>query len=343
MKNSMPAKGGSAFGGKKIIFLILVLCFVLTGCSAANLSSKFFKNGAKVLTPDEAKTAAADFVNKNLMQKGSEVAVKEAVLEDGLYKLTVILPNGKEIASYMTKDGKKFFPEGMDVVEEADISDQTSEKKNNEPAAAVTNKKDKPEVELFVMSHCPYGTQIEKGILPALEELGDKIDFKLKFCDYAMHGEKELKEQLRQYCVQKNEPGKLLNYLKCFLKDGNDQTCVKESGINAAKLNSCILATDSEFKVTANFNDKSKWTGGNFPPFDIYKADNEKYGIQGSPALVVKGEQIEAARDSASLLAAICGGFNNKPAECAKQLSSSAPAAGFGEGSGPSAAGGCGQ
>lgn len=329
---------------KKIIFLILALSFVLAGCSAANLSSKFFKDGAKILTPDEAKTVVGDFVNKNLMKKGSEVAVKDAILEGGLYKLTVVLPNGKEIFSYLTKDGKKFFPEGMEIAKEVDTSDQASEKKNNEPAAVVTNKKDKPEVELFIMSHCPYGTQIEKGILPALEELGDKVDFKLKFCDYAMHGEKELKEQLRQYCVQKNEPAKLLSYLKCFLKDGNEQVCIKESGINAAKLNSCVAATDSEFKVTANFNDKSKWTGGSFPPFDVYKADNEKYGVQGSPTLVINGEQVQSGRDSASLLAAICSGFNNKPEECAKQLSASTPASGFGfEGSGSNAAGGCGQ
>ncbi|MBU3941884.1 MAG: hypothetical protein KKF74_03150, partial [Nanoarchaeota archaeon] len=47
-------------------------------------------------------------------------------------------------------------------------------------------KKDKPEVELFVMSHCPYGTQIEKGMLPVARLLGDKIDFNIRFCSYAM-------------------------------------------------------------------------------------------------------------------------------------------------------------
>ncbi|MBI4812592.1 thioredoxin domain-containing protein [Candidatus Falkowbacteria bacterium] len=327
---------------KKTIFLILALSFVLTGCSAANLSSKFFKDGAKVLTPDEAKTVAADFINKNLLQKGSEATVKEVVLEGGLYKLTVKLPNGKEIISYITKDGKKFFPEAMDVKkEEGDAGKTTSD--NKDRSVKVSAKKDKPEVELFVMSHCPYGTQIEKGILPVLEALGGKIDFKLKFVDYAMHGEKELKEELRQYCVGKNEPDKLLDYLKCFLKEGDDQSCVKETSVDTAKLNSCAAETDNQFKVMANFKDKSKWAGGSFPPFDIYKADNKKYGVQGSPTLIINGEQIQADRDSASLLAAICGGFNNKPAECDKQLSSAAPAAGFGEGSGSDSGGGCGN
>jgi hypothetical protein len=119
---------------------------------------------------------------------------------------------------------------------------------------------------------------------------------------------------------------------------------VKEAKINTSKLNSCVSATDKEFNITKNFNDKSIWAGGSFPPFDVYKADNEKYGVQGSPTLVVNGEQIQSGRDSAGLLAAICSGFTNAPEECKKQLSSEAPSAGFGfEGSGGSAAASCGN
>lgn len=329
---------------KKTIVLIFVLSFVLSGCSYANLSSKFFKDGKRVLTPAEAKKAAEDFINGSLMQKGSQATIKEAVLEGGLYKLTVSLPNNKEITSYITKDGKKFFPEVMDVKSEENAAAADEENAAKE-AAAVSKKSDKPAVELFVMSHCPYGTQIEKGILPVLETLGDKIDFKLKFVDYAMHGEKELKEELRQYCVGKNEPAKFNSYLKCFLKEGNDAACVKETGLNSASLNSCMDATDKEFKVMAKFKDKNSWTGGSFPPFDIYKADNDKYGVQGSPTLVINGEKIQSDRDSASLLATICSAFTNKPSECDKKLSGASPASGFGEGSGngSGSSGGCGQ
>jgi len=49
------------------------------------------------------------------------------------------------------------------------------------------------------MSYCPYGTQIEKGILPVINALGNKIKFSLKFVDYAMHGKKEIDENSRQY------------------------------------------------------------------------------------------------------------------------------------------------
>jgi len=203
-------------------------------------------------------------------------------------------------------------------------------------------KKEKPEVELFVMSHCPFGTQIEKGILPVLNLLGDKIDSKIRFCSYAMHGKKELDEQTLQYCIQKEYNDKYLDYLACFLKEGKTDDCLKEVELDG-KLDKCIAETDAEFKITEKFNDKSTWSGGRFPLFDIDKELNEKYGVRGSPNLVINGITAQSGRDSASLLDAVCTGFKVKPAECNEKLSSDNPSPGFGfeEGSSTSTGGQC--
>jgi hypothetical protein len=202
-------------------------------------------------------------------------------------------------------------------------------------------KKEKPVVELFVMSHCPFGTQIEKGMLPVARLLGDKIDFNMRFVYYAMHGEKEVNEQTLQYCIQKEYNDKYLDYLECFLKEGKTEECVEEVGLKG-QLDDCIAQADEEFKLTEKLNDKSTWVG-NFPPFDIDKELNEKYGIRGSPGLVINGVVASASRDSASLLDAICTGFIDKPEECNQELSSTAPSPGFGfEETGASSAGSCG-
>jgi glutaredoxin len=281
------------------------------------------------------------------MQPGSKAIIKDIAEEGGLYKITINLPGGQEITSYLTRDGKKFFPEAMDIAEvEAKVAQNKNQQADNNQNPASQNvtvaKKDKPEVELFIMSHCPYGTQIEKGLLPVLSALGDKIDFKLKFCSYAMHGEKELDEQLNQYCIQKEEPAKLANYLKCFLEDGNSDRCATATGLNKGKIKSCIASADKEFKVKEKYKDQSTWVSGRFPAFDVFKADNEKYGVQGSPTLIINGQQIQTGRDSASLLSAICSTFNNQPAECQQQLSGAAPSPGFGSGTGgANSAGGC--
>ena len=204
-------------------------------------------------------------------------------------------------------------------------------------------KKEKPEVELFVMSHCPYGTQIEKGMLPVARLLGDKIDFNMRFCSYAMHMEKELDEQTLQHCIQKEYNDKYFDYLTCFLKEGKTDDCLKEVELNG-KLDSCIEQTDKEFKITEKFNDKSTWSGGRYPLFDVDKESNDKYGVRGSPTLVINGITAEKVRrDPASLLNAICIGFKDKPAECNEKLSSANPSPGFGfeEGSSTSTGGQC--
>ncbi len=288
------------------------------------------------------------FINENLMPEGSSVTITEFTADEDyedLYKVVVDIGNGQEpIDSYLTKDGKKFFPQIIDIEEMENAKREAEEKANaeKEQAAIEMEKNDKPKVEIYVMSHCPYGTQIEKGILPVLETLGDKIDFELKFCTYAMHGEKELQEQMRQYCIQKEEPSKLNSFLNCFLEADESDKCVAEVGINSSKLASCVATTDKEYKIMESFNDESTWLSGRFPIFDIHKEDNEKYGITGSPGLVINGKKSQSARDSKSLLEAVCSGFNEQPEECSTELSSTPPSPGFGfSGAGSGAEGSC--
>ena len=336
---------------KKVIVLSLALMLFVTGCSLSGKKEAGDKSGFSLfkskneLTTEEAKTKAADFIDNNLVQPGSNVTIKDIAEEDGLYKMTVVTAAGQEVTSYLSKDGKRFYPQVIDIAQvEAQAASSTAPKESETVDATNVPKQDKAKVELFVMSHCPYGTQIEKGIVPVIEALGDKMDFELKFCNYAMHGEKELKEELNQYCIQKNEPKKLVAYLKCFLEAGDGASCLTKAGINESKLESCVSATDKEYKVMANFNDKSTWVGGNYPGFDVYKADNEKYGVGGSPTLVINGKQVSSGRDANSLLTAICAGFNTQPEECKKALSSESPAAGFGTAAatgGAAASGGC--
>ncbi|MFH1127453.1 MAG: hypothetical protein V1718_05080 [archaeon] len=216
-----------------------------------------------------------------------------------------------------------------------DVDDDSNGKADCEDDACKSEwtcmgKLEKPKVELFVMSHCPYGTQAEKGILPVLDVLSNKIDFSVKFVYYAMHGETELNEQTLQYCIQKNYNDKYTAYLKCFLKEGNSDACVTEVGLDKAALDTCIAETDTEFRITEKFNDKSTWSGGSYPPFDIYKTENEKYGVGGSPTLVINGVVAQTGRDPASLLGAVCTGFTNKPTECSVALSGETPSPGFG-------------
>ena len=306
--------------------------------------SVLFLAGCTQMTEDAAEERALSFINTVLMSPGTTASIKEVVQENGMFKITVDA-GGKEIISYMSGDGEVFFPSVME------IDKMTAEKENGPAAAPVptpeVTKAEKPVVDLFIMSHCPFGTQMEKGIIPVVKQLGDTIDFNLKFVNYAMHGEKEVKEQLNEYCIARDQNEKILPYLECFLgTDGGDaagETCLAELEIDRAALTSCAEATDAEFNIIANLEDKESWLNGRFPKFMIYDEENKEYGVQGSPSLVINGAKIQSGRDSASLLTLICSSFEAQPEECEAELSAAAPAAGFGwEGTGANSDASCG-
>ncbi len=321
--------------------LIIVVILVLVGLIAVLVTRI-----DKTKTPQEIKAITEEFINANLLQGENKAEVKDIVLENGLYKMKVSINSGEqEIDSYITKDGKTFFPQALEIqkVESDNQNAEAQADSASQQQAQDVAKSDKPSVELFVMSHCPYGTQIEKGIIPAIQTLGDKIDFSLKFCDYAMHGEKEVNEQMNQSCIAQEQNDKLIAYLNCFLKAGDSEECLKEAKIDTAKLKSCTGKLDKQYEITKKLNDKTSWISGQFPPFDVFAADNEKYGVKGSPALVINGTTVSSSRDSKSLLSSICNGFNNPPSECQKELSSAPPSPGFGEGTGSDTSAGCGS
>jgi uncharacterized membrane protein YgcG len=196
----------------------------------------------------------------------------------------------------------------------------------------LANSSNKPKVELFVMSKCPFALQSEKGLIPVLELFEDKIDFKLRFVSYAMHGKEEIDENTVQYCIQKEQPEKLYDYLKCYLEDQNPNYwgyCRSQVGINKTVLDSCIEETDLEFKITELYNNESSWQGGRFPPYNIDSGLNNQYNIRGSPTLVINGVISSAGRDSASYLEEICEAFSQPPEECDQVLSSESPSPGF--------------
>ena len=255
-----------------------------------------------------------------------ELSVADAVVERGLYRVNVTV-QGQEYPMYISLDGAKLFPQGLDTEPVKTAGPEETKSMSEAP------KSERPDVRLFVMSYCPYGTQMEKGILPVLETLGDSIDFTLEFVDYAMHGKKEIDENLRQYCIRTEEPSKLPAYLACFLRkgEGTESACLRAAGVDTAKNETCMKSTDETLGISKDFADESTYQGS-FPTFSVDKTDNETYGVQGSPTLVINGTAVPSGRDAASILTTVCSAFETVPAGCEAVLSSDTPSPGFGDG-----------
>ncbi len=170
---------------------------------------------------------------------------------------------------------------------------------------------DKPQVELFVLAHCPFCHQAEKGLLPVVDLLGGNFDFKIRFVHFMLHGEEEKEETYRQVCIREEQPEKYVDYLRCFAKSGDYESCLDDADIEVRELEECFFnRAEGYYAEDANLS--------------------EAYGIEGTPTLVINGIKTEfVQRSAASSLRLICSQLDKVPDECFSCLSSQDPFPGF--------------
>jgi FKBP-type peptidyl-prolyl cis-trans isomerase 2 len=169
-----------------------------------------------------------------------------------------------------------------------------------------------PTLETFVMAYCPYGTQMEKGVLPAYKLLKDKANFEIRFVSYTMHGDKEDQENKRQLCIREEHNDKFWTYLECFLSAGDYAGCLKQVGLDAANIQDCVDSRADGY-------------------WDVDKALNTQYNVQGSPTTVLNGKEVQIyPRSPEDVKKAVCAAFASPPDECSQTLDSENPSAGFG-------------
>jgi len=189
------------------------------------------------------------------------------------------------------------------------------------PVVASAPKANKPVAELFVMSYCPYGIQMEQAFVPVMSLLKNKADMTIKFVSYAMHGLKELEENTRQYCLQNNSKDKFIKYMECFVGSQDYKACLATAGVTESQLQSCVDSTNKKFAILDKYNDQSTWLSGSYPLYPVHESLNQKYSVEGSPTLILNGAQVNVARTPEAVKTAICATFDKAPAECSQTLS----------------------
>ena len=268
-----------------LVLGVVVLIFIVAGFGGVTGGS---------IGVNDAGDMILNFVQSQTGGEGELVEVTE--YEEYFYKI-IILFQGQEVPLYMTKDGS-FLVQGLTpLVNEAPAQN---------PESGDVVKSDFPESELFIMTHCPYGTQAEKGFIPAMKALGETVDAKIRYVHYFMH-EPEETETPRQVCIREEQSDKFLDYLECFLEDGDYDRCLSEVNIDMGKLNECVNSGKAD---------------------EYYAEDSalsEGYGVRGSPTLVINGQITSSGRDSASYLTTICSAFSDSPDECNAELLSASP------------------
>jgi hypothetical protein len=298
-------------------FVLIIAIAILIPLSI--LTKGFTGMATAELTKEQVGQKVANYLEEFLAAQGykSNVTVLNITEANGLYNIKLLVGQ-MPLDSYATKDGNLFFPQAINL--SMNLSNLFSEP---EEETQEVPKSDKPVVELFVMTHCPYGLQAEKGMLPAAQALGNKINFTIRFVHYFMHGEKEEQETYRQVCIREEQPAKYLDYLKCFIEDGNSSRCISALNLSTESIDACMTNRAKQYYASDS-------------------ALSQKYDVAGSPTLVINGVQAEFyPRSPANALSVICSAFTTPPSECNATLSTTNPSPGFGWSGSSSSAGSC--
>ncbi len=165
-------------------------------------------------------------------------------------------------------------------------------------------------LDMFIMSECPYGLQMQKAIIPVAKLLDgvNGVQINNLFVDYVMHGQPEADYNLIQYCVAENTD-LIWDYLECFVqaRDKAD-VCLAELSIDKAMIDQCVNETTTQYNIQ----------GTSFP---IFAQENEEHGITGSPGVVFNGKKVNMNRNAEYIKNVICAHMKDKPDECNTDLS----------------------
>jgi hypothetical protein len=227
----------------------------------------------------------------------------------GLYEVTVEY-QGSNIPVYMTHDGKYYTT----MLSPLEVEEQTP---------VEIPKSEKPEVDLYVMSFCPFGNRAEDTMLPVYELLKDKVNWNVRYIVSvsgetvnSLHGQPEVDQNIREACVLKNYG---MDALWSFMTDvnancGGDGSCwesvASASGVDTSVIESCVSEEG----------------------LDLMKAEadaSSEAGASGSPTLIINGVEstiVYQYENSEAYKQEICSAFENAPEECSTQLSASTSA-----------------
>lgn len=299
------------------VILLLVIGFAMGWLINPNTTGAVV---GKAISASEAGEQVVAFLNAKV---GGGVSLVDVQDSGSLYRV-VLAYRGQELSVFTTKNGEYF----IQVAEKISAADGQAPEPSTQ---AEIPKSDKPVVEAFVFSYCPYGLQFQKALMPVYETLKESADITLVAIG-AMHGEYEKQESLRQICIEEEYgKDKTWEYLNEFMGDTELGNCMGDAQCVEPFIEKIFTKLDiDKTTITSCMPAKGE---------SIYQAQTSRareLGIGGSPTFVINGVKTQVSRTSEPIKQIICDAFNTPPEECGETLSSQSVSAGFGYGSGGS-------
>jgi len=337
---------------KQLIITGIVIIVIVAGVSAYLIKSKNDTSQGNLLSPQEAAEKAINYINQYLLEEGVIASLIEVVEDNGLYKFKLKVLE-KEHSSYVTKDGKLLFIGGFDMDQNLEtLQPETSVEQPEKLTCEDIKKTERPLLEAFVVSECPFGIQMQRilnEIVKNIPSLVNNIEIKYMGSVQgdkitSMHGDKEAQENLRQICLREEQLDKYWSYIDCHIKKGDVENCLVAINVDMNKLNTCINDNSKglkyareDFTVQDKYNDtpECKKCMKNPPPTGC----SNQCSVTGSPALILNDQgQPEGVsefnfggRTAEAVKTLLCCGFKTESDICFQKLAETSAATGFSE------------
>ncbi len=133
---------------------------------------------SEILSAQEAAAKAIDYINKNLLRGKATASLIETLEENGLYKIKFSVGEQK-IESYMTRDGKLFFPEGIDLTKVEPVAAEKSSTVGSFSVSSdeVCKENGKPIIYFFGSKSCPHCKWEHPVVGKVAEKFKEEIAF----------------------------------------------------------------------------------------------------------------------------------------------------------------------
>lgn len=323
----------------KLEWIVVAILAIIVVLSIPTFGFRKFPFSSKSVTltqnvdKDQVEADTVKYINEELLkgQATAEITDISDDTESYLYKITVSI-GGKDYNWFVSKDGKYLYTNRLTVAQST--STENSGSTAGSSAQSFTTKSDKPTVQLYTMSFCPYGNQAEDVVKPVYDLLSSKINFEPHFVIYSnyakqsgadwsaycsdssqkycsMHGAGEVHEDVRELCVFNEEKDKFWDFVlgvnsSCTSQDVDScwEGVAQSVGVDVNSVNSCVTSqTDSLLANEVSLD--------------------QQYSVTGSPTIIVNGEKYTGSRTSEAFKQALCTAFNTAPDECSQTLDNS--------------------
>ena len=305
-----------------------------------------------------------DYLNDNFLDmQGLNVEILDFTdYTEDLYVVDFSIKEGEDVLQsgqlYAAKDGSAIV-----LGEVLKLDEPLPEYDVPEAEPQEFAKSDRPKVELFVMSYCPYGQQAETNLYDVVDLLGESVDFEPHFihydnycgwgvkclateddlamgysenaaakAEYCLDAENEVPEYCGMHGV--DEVNENLRQM-CVLQDYPEEFWSYVQHINqdsADDTDYCAIGDEACWQAALEAE------GIEVSAIEACLAENaesfaasekalaELKGANGSPTIIINGTSYNGARDPESFKIAICSAFNEMPEACSQELGSSASA-----------------